>query len=264
MMFDVFGAKKKVVIGMAHIGALPGAPAYDAAGGVAKLIDDVRRRRAQAASRRRSTRSCSATRIDRPYQLTAPPEGVAAMTAVVQALKPELKVPFGVNYLWDPVASVAIAVRDRRALRARDIHRRVRLRHGAVGARMRAARAAARATRAARSEAAVQHQCGIRLFARSAADRAAGAQRGVFLARRRHSRVRAADGQVGRPVRLAEGARRRRRTCRCSPTPASRSTMSRDILRVADGVHHRHASEGRRRHLEPGRRRAGASASWRS
>ena len=31
------------------------------------------------------------------------------MTAVVTALKPMLKVPFGVNYLWDPVASVAIA-----------------------------------------------------------------------------------------------------------------------------------------------------------
>ena len=31
------------------------------------------------------------------------------MTAVVQAVKPHLKVPFGVNYLWDPLASVAIA-----------------------------------------------------------------------------------------------------------------------------------------------------------
>ena len=30
------------------------------------------------------------------------------MTAVVEAAKPHLKVPFGVNYLWDPVASVAI------------------------------------------------------------------------------------------------------------------------------------------------------------
>ena len=35
------------------------------------------------------------------------------MTAVVQAVKPQLKFPFGVNYLWDPLASVAIARRDR-------------------------------------------------------------------------------------------------------------------------------------------------------
>ena len=45
---------------------------------------------------------------DRPYAFKAPPEGVAAMTAVVQAVKPRLKIPFGVDYLWDPVASVAI------------------------------------------------------------------------------------------------------------------------------------------------------------
>ena len=30
------------------------------------------------------------------------------MTAVVQAAKPHLKMPFGVDYLWDPIASVAI------------------------------------------------------------------------------------------------------------------------------------------------------------
>ena len=31
MVFDFFGDKTKVVIAMAHIGALPGAPLYDAA-----------------------------------------------------------------------------------------------------------------------------------------------------------------------------------------------------------------------------------------
>jgi hypothetical protein len=45
---------------------------------------------------------------DRPYVFKAPPESLAAMTAIVQAVKPMLKVPFGVNYLWDPQASVAI------------------------------------------------------------------------------------------------------------------------------------------------------------
>ena len=32
------------------------------------------------------------------------------MTAIVAAVKPVLKVPFGVNYLWDPYATVALAV----------------------------------------------------------------------------------------------------------------------------------------------------------
>jgi membrane complex biogenesis BtpA family protein len=39
----------------------------------------------------------------------APKSGVAAMTAVVAAVRPILNRPFGVNYLWDPEASVAIA-----------------------------------------------------------------------------------------------------------------------------------------------------------
>jgi predicted TIM-barrel enzyme len=41
MVFDCFGNKKKVVIAMAHIGALPGSPLYDATGGLKKLIEGV-------------------------------------------------------------------------------------------------------------------------------------------------------------------------------------------------------------------------------
>ena len=41
MVFDFFGEKKKVVISMAHIGALPGSPLFDADGGIDKLIEDV-------------------------------------------------------------------------------------------------------------------------------------------------------------------------------------------------------------------------------
>ena len=107
MPFDFFGAKKKPVIAMAHIGALPGAPLYDAKGGVGKLIDDVLKdiEKLQAGG---VDAIMFGNENDRPYVFTAPFEGIAAMTAVVQALKPALKVPFGVNYLWDPKASVAI------------------------------------------------------------------------------------------------------------------------------------------------------------
>ncbi|MGO7961838.1 BtpA/SgcQ family protein, partial [Rhizobium leguminosarum] len=45
---------------------------------------------------------------DRPYVFKGSPESIAAMTAIVQAIKPAIKVHFGVNYLWDPSASVAI------------------------------------------------------------------------------------------------------------------------------------------------------------
>ena len=108
MMFDFFAPKKKAVIAMIHIGALPGTPLYDADGGVAKLIDDAARD-AEALQSGGVDAVMFGNENDRPYVRSAPLEGVAAMTAVVQAIKPALKVPFGVNYLWDPSASVAIA-----------------------------------------------------------------------------------------------------------------------------------------------------------
>jgi membrane complex biogenesis BtpA family protein len=107
MVFDCFGDRKKVVISMAHIGALPGSPLYDADGGVQKLIDGV-----MADVEKLQDGGVDAIMFgnenDRPYVFKGSPESISAMTAVVQAVKPSLKVPFGVNYLWDPLASVAI------------------------------------------------------------------------------------------------------------------------------------------------------------
>ncbi len=108
MTLEFFGSNRKGVIAMAHIGALPGSPLYDADGGMAKLIDEV-------ASDIEKLQAGGVHCImfgnenDRPYQLKACPQSLAAMPAVVMAVKPMLKVPFGVNYLWDPVGSVALA-----------------------------------------------------------------------------------------------------------------------------------------------------------
>src|SRR4029079_959772 len=106
MPFEFF-ATKKPVIAMAHIGALPGTPLYDAAGGVDKLIACVLQDGEQLQAGGVDA-IMFGNENDRPYVFQAPVEGVAAMTAVVQAVKPALKVPFGVNYLWDPKASVAM------------------------------------------------------------------------------------------------------------------------------------------------------------
>lgn len=97
----------KTVVAMAHLGALPGSPLYDAKGGMNRLIDQVGRdvEKLQAGG---VDAILFGNENDRPYVFKAPPEGLAAMTAVIQAIKPILTVPFGVNYLWDPLASVAI------------------------------------------------------------------------------------------------------------------------------------------------------------
>ena len=41
MTLELRAGGRKTVIAMAHIGALPGAPLYDPAGGMARLIDGV-------------------------------------------------------------------------------------------------------------------------------------------------------------------------------------------------------------------------------
>jgi uncharacterized protein len=108
MPFDFLGARRKAVIAMAHIGALPGTPLYDSDGGMARLIEGV-----LADVEKLQGGGVHAIMFgnenDRPYRFNATPEGLAAMTAVIAAVKPMLKVPFGVNYLWDPSASIAIA-----------------------------------------------------------------------------------------------------------------------------------------------------------
>jgi membrane complex biogenesis BtpA family protein len=104
----LFQRGRKTVVAMAHIGALPGSPLYDADGGMERLIDGVRAdiEKLQAGG---VDAIMFGNENDRPYELAAAAEAVAAMTAVVTAVKPMLTVPFGVNYLWDAYATVAIA-----------------------------------------------------------------------------------------------------------------------------------------------------------
>jgi uncharacterized protein len=105
---ELFDRRRKTIIAMAHIGALPGAPLYDADGGVERLIENVIKdvEKLQAGG---VDAIMFGNENDRPYQLEGSVESIAAMTAVVSAVKPLLQVPFGVNYLWDPYATVAIA-----------------------------------------------------------------------------------------------------------------------------------------------------------
>ena len=81
---------------MAHTGALPGSPLFDADGGIDKLIEDVSIDIEQLQSGVDSI--MFGNENDRPYVLKATPESIAAMTMIVSTLKPMLKVPFGVNY----------------------------------------------------------------------------------------------------------------------------------------------------------------------
>lgn len=107
MIFEGLAEGGKIVIGMAHIGALPGTPLYDTARGMDGLVEGVLAD-VEALQAGGVDAILFGNENDRPYRLAAPTASVAAMTAVVSAVKPSLSVPFGVDYLWDPVATVAI------------------------------------------------------------------------------------------------------------------------------------------------------------
>jgi membrane complex biogenesis BtpA family protein len=100
--------KAKTIIGMAHLPALPGTPLYDAAGGMGAVRDWVRRDlEALQAGGIHAVMFCNEN--DRPYQIDADFASVAGMADVIASLRLELSVPFGVNVLWDPKATLAVA-----------------------------------------------------------------------------------------------------------------------------------------------------------
>lgn len=103
----VFGARKPV-IAMVHLGALPGAPLYDGEGGLEAIVKGARRDllALQAAG---FDAVMFGNENDRPYELKVDTASSAAMAYVVGRLAGEIRVPFGVNVLWDPLATIAVA-----------------------------------------------------------------------------------------------------------------------------------------------------------
>jgi uncharacterized protein len=107
LLRDLFGVSKPVVA-MVHLPALPGRPQHDRTGGMQAIIDaagrDIRALQDAGAD---GLLFCN--EADLPYQLGVQPEAVAAMAAVIGAVRSEISRPFGVNLVWDPVASLAVA-----------------------------------------------------------------------------------------------------------------------------------------------------------
>jgi membrane complex biogenesis BtpA family protein len=98
----------KPVIGMVHLGALPGTPLHDAGAGLEGLVAAARADLAalQAAG---FDAVMFGNENDRPYELEVDTASTATMAYVIGRLAPEIAVPFGVNVLWDPMATVALA-----------------------------------------------------------------------------------------------------------------------------------------------------------
>ena len=103
----IFGVRKPV-IAMLHLPALPGRPRHDVAAGRAAIVDSLARDLA-ALQGAGVDGLLFCNEADIPYQLRVGPEIAAGMAAAVGELRREIRVPFGVNLLWDPIASLAVA-----------------------------------------------------------------------------------------------------------------------------------------------------------
>jgi membrane complex biogenesis BtpA family protein len=97
----------KPVIAMAHLPALPGTPRYDAAAGVDGILERVRHDvRLLLEGGVDAIMFCNED--DRPYAFRADFESVAIEARVVTELRPTDR-PFGVDFLWDARAPLAVA-----------------------------------------------------------------------------------------------------------------------------------------------------------
>ena len=100
----IFGATKPV-IGMVHFGALPGTPLFD------PDLDLLAAVRADLLALQDAGFDAVmfGNENDRPYEFSVDVASTATMATIIGQLKSEITVPFGVNVLWDPMASVALA-----------------------------------------------------------------------------------------------------------------------------------------------------------
>lgn len=105
-LLDLFKVKKPI-IAMAHLPALPGTPRYQREKGVPHIVESVRRdvKHLEEAGVD-AVMFCNED--DRPYVFEAGIEQIAAMTRAVTEAKPR-SIPFGVDFLWDPMAAMAVA-----------------------------------------------------------------------------------------------------------------------------------------------------------
>ena len=105
---EVIGTKKPI-IAMCHMKAMPGDPYYDEEKGMEYVLERCRHD-LLALQEGGVDAIMFSNEFSLPYLTTVKTETVAAMARIIGELKSEIKVPYGVNCLWDPIASLNLAV----------------------------------------------------------------------------------------------------------------------------------------------------------
>lgn len=107
LLHRLFGTEKPL-IGMCHLLALPGRPRHDAVGGLDRIVEalafDVRLLQEAGVD---GLLFCN--EHDIPYSTSVGVEAATAMAAAIGRLRAEIRIPFGVDLLWDARATLAVA-----------------------------------------------------------------------------------------------------------------------------------------------------------
>ena len=99
---------KKPIIAMLHLDALPGDPYYNDTLGMNNIIENARKD-LHALQNGGVDAIMFSNEFSLPYLTDVKCETVAAMAYIIGALSSEIKIPFGVNVLWDAKKSIDLA-----------------------------------------------------------------------------------------------------------------------------------------------------------
>lgn len=105
---EIFGTTKPI-IAMCHLGAMPGDPHYEKKGGMQEIIQWARKD-LTALQNGGVDAVMFSNEFSMPYLTKVHTVTVAGMARVIGELLSDIRIPFGVNVLWDPEASLDLAV----------------------------------------------------------------------------------------------------------------------------------------------------------
>ncbi|HUV16012.1 MAG TPA: BtpA/SgcQ family protein [Pelolinea sp.] len=104
---EILGANKPI-IAMCHFNALPGDPYYDVNVGM-KAVIEWARKDFLALQNGGVDAVMFSNEFSMPYLTKVETVTVASMARIIGELMPEIRIPFGVNVLWDPARSLDLA-----------------------------------------------------------------------------------------------------------------------------------------------------------
>jgi membrane complex biogenesis BtpA family protein len=105
---EVFGTNKPV-IAMCHLNSLPGDPYFDKDGGM-KAVIEWARKDPLALENGGVDAVMFSNEFSLPYLTKVKAVTTASMARIIGELMSDIRIPFGVNVLWDPIASLDLAV----------------------------------------------------------------------------------------------------------------------------------------------------------